>query len=364
MIGYLCATPYHILAAAAMASDMFAAESSTLIVLDHFSVDDALLDKIRKTGVFSEVLLFHSNNKSLLNRVKRLYNTFVPHPLMRALGKRTDFSQFICFGLDFINIAYLQKLYAKAGVDCAFSFAEDGIGSYINETLYHPNRLAALLLRITGRTKYLAQVKTLYLYKPEYAVKNTGFTLKKIQQSEKTKAALRDFAAAVWPFSDAAAFQNAVLYFQQPRELENDDGDLRPEQAAVQAAADTLHCPLLVKLHPRAFAQAEWADFPLLKSRVPFEAILLQTDFVPKLLLTDYSTAVFSPYLLDGISDGAYDTIFLSRILHKPSPWLTELNASIASFCARINAQFGREVMHLPESEAAYQQTLLSLQDR
>lgn len=359
MIGYLCATPYHIMAAVTMASDMFAEEDSTLIVLDHFNIDETLIEKIRKTGIFTDVLLFKSNNKSLMNKAKRFYNAFVPHPLMRSLAKRKDFTHFFCFALDFINISYLIQSFRKNGANCQFSFAEDGIGSYINESLYHPNKLASLLIQLNGRANALEAIQSLYIYKPEYAVVNKEFELVKIKQSPKTYETLRCFVSEIWPFEEEVDFKDSIVYFEQPKENPEENKDVTTEQNAIRKAEELLGAHAFVKLHPRSYENESWANFDTLKTRIPFEAIFLQTDFQPKLFLTDNSTAVFSPYMLDGDAELHCKTIFLNRLVHGDGA--NAYTDTIDAVSAHINQKWQATLMESPASQEALEAILKNM---
>ena len=64
MIGYLCATPFHITAAITMQSGQFAGEPSTLIILNHFNVDDTLLGPDAQRGfvLFENLNQFHGGS--------------------------------------------------------------------------------------------------------------------------------------------------------------------------------------------------------------------------------------------------------------------------------------------------------------
>lgn len=359
MIGFLCATPYHIMAAATMASDMFANEKTTLIVLDHFAIDEALVEKMRNTGVFTDVILFKSNNKSLGNKLKRLAQAFVPHPLIRSLAKRKDFTHFFCFALDFLNISYLMHAFRKNQVDCTFSYADDGIGSYINEGIYQPNGLVKLLMAVNGRANELENIKTLYLYKPAYAVVNKEFEFVEIQQSETSYQALRRFVSEIWPFTEQVDFKDAILYFEQPKEGENGGNDTLLEQKALQKAKDLLGTEAFVKLHPRSFEKNDWSAFHLLKTRIPFEAMFLQTSFEPKLFMTDNSTAVFSPYMLNGGANLHCKTIFLNRLLHNQTE--DTRTRAIDEICAHINEECKASLMESPATEEDFENILKTL---
>ena len=161
---FFCATPYHIIASMTMAVGTLAGEESTLVVLDHFSMDEGMLERIRSTGIFREVILYKSNNKTKLNKAKRLLGVFCPDRFMRKLAHQTAFCHCIFFALDFLNLGYLAKIYRKRGVSCRFAFGDDGIGAYLNADCYRPKALVVKLLKASGRFADLQRVKDLYLH--------------------------------------------------------------------------------------------------------------------------------------------------------------------------------------------------------
>ena len=65
MIGFLCATPYHLIAATTIASGEFKDHESVLVLMDHAAnVDEQFIEKIRSADIFSEVHLYKSNKKT------------------------------------------------------------------------------------------------------------------------------------------------------------------------------------------------------------------------------------------------------------------------------------------------------------
>ena len=126
---FFCATPYHIIASMALASGTMSGDPSTLVVMDHFSMDDGMLDRIRSTGIFREVILYTSNNKTKWNKAKRLLSVFCPDQTIRKLAHKTAFSHCVFFALVFLNLGYMAKVYRKRGIPCEFSFGDDGAGN-------------------------------------------------------------------------------------------------------------------------------------------------------------------------------------------------------------------------------------------
>ena len=354
MIGFLCATPYHIIAATTIAAGQFKDEKSVLVVMDHAAnVDEAFVERIRGCNIFTEVHLYKSNNKTKLNNIKRLVNAFVPPRIVKMLAKR-DFSRFFCFALDFIDITYLIKKFKNKNKECEFVFADDGIGSYVNPEIYAPRPVSEKILKLNGRKKYLDEIKKLYVYKPEFVTINTnGYELVRIEQTEDSLTALRVLTAALWPLDSRVELGGKILYFEQPYGLDNGDAIVSKEISLLKKVTDKYCLSAAIKMHPRSTADELWSDFDIIRSKIPFEAMLIQQDCQPRAFMSNCSTALFSCYLLDGIGDGC-ETVMVYDLVGMPN---SSADSPFVKLKNIINEKTGCERIHMPSDE----QTLMDI---
>ncbi|MBE7056769.1 MAG: hypothetical protein E7388_04930 [Ruminococcaceae bacterium] len=347
MIGYLCATPFHITAAITMQSGMFAGKKSTLIVMDHFDVDMELINRIKETGVFDSVLLFHSNNKTKLNKIKRLVNVFAPSELIKNIANKTKYTHFVCFALDFLNLAYIMKRYEKRGINCEFSFGDDGIGTYIREGIYKPKDTVVKLMKISGRSGYTDKITRLYTYKPDFMVTNRSYDILPIEQSESACVKRRNAVLNIWPLNQDIDIDGKILYFEQPNEADKDNEDQGIEQQALSMAAEMLDSHTVVKMHPRSTAESVWQKFGVLKTKMPYEVMLLQKQCAPKLMMTVNSTALFSTYLFDDLPAATCASVLLYKIMiHKNET----LNSAMSKLCDVVNKSQENVKIYNPET--------------
>lgn len=358
MIGFLCATPYHIIAAATIAAGEYKNEKSVLVVMDHAAdVDEAFVSKIRGCNIFTEVYLYKSNNKTKLNNIKRLVNAFIPPRVVKMLAK-CRFSRFFCFALDFIDITYLIKKSKKRNPDCEFVFADDGIGSYVNPEIYAPRPVSEKILRLNGRKKYLNDIKKLYVYKPEFVTINTnGYELVKIEQSEESLAALKKLTSTLWPLDTKVELGGKILYFEQPYGLDNGDDIVNEEIRMLTEMTEKHSLDAAIKMHPRSTADELWSKFDVIRSKIPFEAMLIQQACQPLVFMSNCSTALFSCYLLDGIGDGC-ETVMVYDLVDMPGALS---NLPFINLKNIINEKAGCERIHMPESESELDDIFSSL---
>lgn len=352
---FFCATPYHIIASMTMASGTLAGKESMLVVMDHFSMDEGMLDRIRSTGIFREVILFRNNNKTKLNKAKRLLRVFCPDPLIYRLAHKTAFSHCVFFALDFLNLAYLAKTYRKRGISCEFSFGDDGIGAYLNDKCYIPKPFVVKLLKLSGRMNDLQRVRDLYVYKPELMVENTGFMLKKIDQSREIYETVRKAVSEIFVLGPDADVNHAILYFEQPGTSEASSENIEVEKKVLRQAMQRLSARAVVKMHPRSTSEALFTEFEIMKTKMPFEAMVLQQDYAPVMMLSNCSTAMFSMYLLDNLPAAECPSVFLNRYVPNQNE---RFNAAMENYRRLLNVSGEPARIFTPEDDCQLQQLL------
>lgn len=348
MIGFLCATPYHIMVAITMATGEFADKKAVLVIMDHAAnFNEEFVKKVEGLGIFEKVLLYKSNKKTKLNNIKRLVNAFFVPKLVRDLAKM-DFSHFFCLALNFIDAAYLVKRYEKRGINCEVCFADDGIGTYVSKTIYVPKKVSTLILKLNGNMKYLYKIKKLYAYKPELIVVEDRFELVKIVQNSHTASELRRAMGVLWPIDTDIDMGGKILYFEQPYGDTEGGEVVFDEIRLLGLVTKTNGMGACIKMHPRSTYESLWADFDIIKSKIPFEAMLAQIECSPLMYMSNCSTALFSCYFLDTLDSKAPSTVMLNRMLTFPGP---DSNKRFAKFTARINECFPEGSIFAPESE-------------
>lgn len=358
MNGYFCATPFHITAAITMQSGMFADEDGMLILLNHFGADEALVERIRSTGVFKEILVIENDYRTLWGNVKRALNVFFPVKPMRFVANKTAFSRFVCFALDYMDLAYIMQRYRRRGIDCAFSFGDDGIGTYIAEGIFKPKDIAAKLLRLCGRLDELSRVTRVYAYKPAFMVANTAYDVQPILQTEEACRCRREAVCTIWPLEERPPIDGGILYFEQPNEEDKDNADQAIEQAALAKATATLDTHAVVKMHPRSLEEEAWRAFEVLKTKMPYEVMLLQQQCAPAMMMTVSSTALFSTYLFDDLVAATCPSVLLYRQMVHVN---TVQAAALDELVERINAASDNPCIFAPKTAAELEALLNSI---
>lgn len=356
MIGFLCATPYHIMVAITMATGMYADKKSVLVVMDHAAnFDEKLIEKIRSLNIFYDVKLYKSNNKTKLNNLKRLFNAvFVPR-LVRDLSK-TNFEKFFCLALNFIDAAYLIKKFKKRGINCEVAFADDGIGSYVSTTIYKPRKISEIILKFNGNAKYLGEIKRVFVYRPELVVVDFGKELVEIEQTEKSTAELKRAISVLWPLDSDVDAGGKIMYFEQPYGSAEYDYVIEEEISILKEVLTTVPVKACIKMHPRSNAEKMWSDFDIIKSKIPFEAMLLQQTCNPLMYMSNCSTALFSSYLISSFADASNNAVMLNQM---PGLSMSDSGtAALNAFVLQVNDKYKNGNIYSPKSKEELMDTV------
>ena len=288
---YICATPYHIIAASTLACGNFKDSQAKLLVMPHFVLSEEMIETLRQSGIYSSVEVYNYSNKSKLQNLKRLFNAFIPDRKIFKIAHDKNTERVVFFALDFIDAAYLVKK------GCEVVFGDDGIGAYINGNCYKPRPRPVKVLKMKHQLELLEKITKLYVYKPDYVLSNRHLDLVEIQQSPDITTRITELVSKLWPVEDVE-ISNSILYFEQPRE--DNSASLIKELKYVDKAKEVSGKDIYVKMHPRSTYRARYQQkYQVLDTNAPFEAMILQDKTKFDLMMTFTSTAIFVPFLIN-----------------------------------------------------------------
>lgn len=337
------------MASITMATGMYADKKSVLVVMDHAAnFNEEFVEKIRSLDIFYDVKLYKSNNKTKINNIKRLLNTVFIPKVVRELAS-TPFEKFFCLALNFIDAAYLIKNFKKRGVDCEVAFADDGIGTYVSETIYRPKKISGIILKTNGNYKYLREIKRAFVYRPELVVVDLGLELVEIEQSEKSTAALKRAISVLWPLDSDVDAGGKIMYFEQPYGDEGAGPVVEREIALLKEVVSELSVEACIKMHPRSDAEKMWSYFDVIKSKIPFEAMLLQQTCNPLMYMSNCSTALFSSYLISSFEGASNNAVMLNQM---PGLSMSDSGtAALKAFVLQVNDKYKNGNIYSPKSK-------------
>lgn len=292
MICFLCATPYHIILSLIIKSTLKNCKAD-MIIYNHFSNASKIYTRLCSAKKFSDIYFIDENSYGLERRIKRGIHIFYPEKTIKHIANNKNYQQIIFFTLDFLNIAYIIKMYNKRKISCDFCYGEDGIGTYIDKTTYIPQKFTNFLLCITNRKKYLIQIKSLLLLEPRLLQCNFLKNIIKIKNDNIYKELLF-CRTCIWPEAENINL-NTVLYLQQPFEGNTKSKIFQVEKNIYQICQNIFRNQFLIKLHPRT------KDYPsdagqIINVNIPFECLIPDTENY--VIISFASTAAFTPAML------------------------------------------------------------------
>ena len=100
MVGFYCATPYHIFVALHMSCTQYKEERKTILIMEHFSDSDRVVEKLKKSGLFENVFFLRKRKNKFVNDIERLGKSFFIDSQVREFASY-EYDEVIFFALDF-----------------------------------------------------------------------------------------------------------------------------------------------------------------------------------------------------------------------------------------------------------------------
>lgn len=341
MVGFLCSTPYHILLSINMALNDFKDDKKSIVIFRRFLDSDRICNILKDSGIFEEVILLETHNFDGLNNWNRRLRMIFFYNKFNKFYTKYDFSKFIFFSLDFLDISFIVKKLSMRSPQCEFAFAEDGIGSYVSSQIYMPSEKAQNWLRLLKRQQYLDMIQTIYLQHPDLLAVKLPYKIKKINSLNIDNEIFYNITKLIWKSEEKSSFDMLFLY--QPF-LEDGRTLIGKNQEKLlnDLSVDFLQ-ELTVKLHPRASAYRNLNGVNCLKSDSLFEIDILH-NYSIRALIGINSTALLTPFLLWG---QVIPIIFLYKICG-----VDKLSSNMDEFIIRFKEKFEKSggKIFIPES--------------
>lgn len=315
MVSFLCATPYHIIVSLYIMAGEFPEEKADLYLLDHFSISDEFISALKESGFYRHISVIHSDYKSKIGNIKRLFRAFFPYKVMKNAFKNSEYDYVFFGALDYVNMARWVKTAAKYNKNCNFALMEDGIGTYANVVTYQPKKYSEIILKFLRLKKYYNQINKVWCFKPQLRLTNLQYEAHAIARSDQAEARVQNAISKIWQIEKIDIPENAVLYLEQPYLFDDNNQMVIKEQNLLRQIGEKTGRPVYVKFHPRSTRRHLWKDFPQLDISVPFEAIMNRDELKNIKYLSAVSTAVVSPAIMGG---GSACGIFLQKVLDIP----------------------------------------------
>ncbi len=300
MICFFCATPYHIMVCLNMALYQFKNKKKCLVIFNHFKNYSFVSKICEQTGVFVRVVVVETNNLGAIENWNRRYHTFFLYRSLDRLCNNYVFEKLIFFVIDPLNVSFVIKKVLAKNSGCEMCLAEDGLGSYISHDIYQPKEKVLFWLRFLGRIQYYEKLSYIFLLHPEFLTNKPNYEVRKISQKgfvvpEFKKIISQLFNCQKMPECD-------FILLQQP--LVQDRNDLKTVSESQDSLFKLIDAKMknkraYIKIHPRTKSFVQLKNIKELDQISPFET-MIDEKINRSTIVTVYSTAAFTPYMLFG----------------------------------------------------------------
>lgn len=304
----LCATPFHIFSAINISSTYLTKEKIIVVILNYFSGSNELYNRLKESGLFYKVCFINVTKMNYMrycnNKLYRLFYMINSSWIVREIDEDLAQVDEVIFPYLDPVLLILGKEIQKKNIKCKYSYFEDGTASYIGdfESLL-PARLE-LFFRVPLRI-YVPNY--IYSYSPAIYSNRSDFKVYPlfIESMEKINQ-IFDYVHKEMKYK---------ILFLDTGIGWNDEADI---------CINLLNCvfdkemkeKILVKKHPnRTDEKYENAGYGIYCSQkgTPFEICILNDEQIAdSILISDFSTACFSPKL---IAEKEPVLIFLYKII-------------------------------------------------
>ncbi len=313
---FVCATPYQINAAIAIAGGF--ADKADMYILPDFSQYEAYAERIQELGLFSKVSLVDSMKFESYRRSKNklvygfgfFFNYLRVNRIAKDIVGDADYKEI--YISTHHNIGKFICLYfLKRGAEVIYY--DDGEGSYDNPRVYEAFGIEKIVRRILYGKQAVGLSKKRILYCPELFKERFGdsYTVYAIPNWANDTNLLKT-VSHVCGYTDLARIDHRFVLLDT---IPSEDFDQRGQEVyeeLVKTCVNTLSNDLMIKKHPRDHRKQEYQCDVYRYSEIPFEVICANSDIENKVLISSGSTAVFTPKLLFDLEP---TIILLNRIV-------------------------------------------------
>ena len=358
---YYCTTPFQTLIAMNMQINQTLKQSvedeANIVLVDIFNECKAIAGRLSKEYIFDHVFIVKEEaHKSIKNGNIKFFqialNTILPKTMVRyQFGTNAKFileekydaiiSSVFCH-----PVAALLTLNPKS----SFIMMDDGLASYFgNWTSRIRSKSYLRLLKVRNCGKDVSKPSSLYVMRKELC-KST--VTDKIFQLAPIDNHLLMIAKRVFGIDEAETiYRENIILLSQP----NMDAITIEVFGKILDKLKDNRRNVIVRPHPREKEYSVYQDFSVDKTRHMWELLVDNEDIENKLLITSYSTAVFTPKLLYdrepwivflhrmvGMNDEFEPLIKQLRNSYRNKKRICEVN-SLEEFCTFYN-QFNRTI--------------------
>lgn len=292
-IGFVAGTPLQIINLINIQQTFFRNDNIVVFIQDDFANSEMLILKLRETIPSFNVIKIDmekfNKNSTKLKIDKYLNRDHIYNGTLDQLFIPSD-------------MKYVRQIFGhqkKKNPNLLLMYYEDGLSAYVRDEVLYKSRFDILFNKYSIE-KY--KFSKYYVYEPSLVVVGEENEKIKIQKLNKFNPALNIIKKV---FSNAYNIleerqereKNKLIYFDQQLQESNFSLDEKDIYNEISKICLDLNIPLEVKLHPRS-AKDKYGQAKVLETELPWEVYLLFNDISNIILVSVFSTTIYSPFFL------------------------------------------------------------------
>lgn len=317
---FLCNSVYQIFVALWIKYYYYSDSKSDIIISDHMNQGEKLADKIKVLGIFENVYyvrtLDFAKFKVKLNRTQRIRASLFPNGMLHHfVDLRGKYSQLYIANVDYFSQLLFDAL-AHRNSEIKLNIFEDGMFTYSRlyekdyQSTYIPvtNVIKRFLHTCVYRKRTIfGHVNEMLMFNPGNMVWQPDFHVTALEKVRREDEHFREICNQAFSFYESSdVYDKKYIFLEESFFAE---GAKLDDLEVVNKIADKVgHKNIMVKIHPRnPINRFEKLGIKTNHdTSIPWEVILMNTDFSDKVLITVSSSSILNPRLIFGQFVKAY----------------------------------------------------------
>lgn len=314
---FMCTTPYQVFTSINIVENQ--GFDADIYIVSQFKNYIELAESLRKENCFKNVLVVEEekyikrNKNKLMNYINILYVYSMTSNIVNDffLFQRNYSKLFV--SSKFLIGRLVCLYYLKRKINIEFNYFEDGIGTYCNDNLFQIHWYDKICQKIffgnyIDKLQFNQYVYNLNLYKHMH--NNNVLKLFKIDIMNQNHSNINQINKIFNVHQDMIL--EKYIYFDAIRLEELNEDGIRLLDDIINVIMQVIGKDnIIFKSHPREKKRSDKIRY-MKNDNVPFEVLLFSYSFLDKVLITNMSSAVFTPKLLYGYEP---PIIFLNYLL-------------------------------------------------
>lgn len=348
---YVVNTYYQLITALHMKIHIFPDSEADVIITDRSSDAEHVTERLKKTGIFGHVYYARITSMSIFTKIDHVTKILCDDhkfPLKCSNFELRPYDELLYYNYNYFFGCLFCLLQAQNPNMLCHRF-EEGFGSTFS--YYAGTRWSTFfqekVARFYGHPSFFSS-EDMYFYEPEFvqfAAEHKIVPLKKIGQNDRE---LQRVLRLLFGESNKGEYDRKYIFFEGP--YAQDGVEVNDFELVLQIAKVVGPENVMVKLHPRTRVD-RFSPHGIKTNKavgVPWEAIIMDSDFSEHVFLTIASGSVLSPRILFGQQVPTY------MLFNCTTTKAQIVNESFHAYLEQFEKKYGEEGFYIPSDNEEF----------